>query len=44
MMIKDMAIGTGSLEFDSWASAIGRSAANGSPPLQCAFGAVLPRR
>ena len=38
-----IAIGVGGLGFDFQVAQIGRSVAYGSPPLQCFFGAVLPR-
>ena len=37
------AIGAVGLGFDSKAGQIGRSVAKDSPPLQCFFGAALPR-
>ena len=41
----DIPIGAGDLEFDSRSGQIGRlSVANGFPPLQCFFGAMLSRR
>ena len=43
-MVKDIAIGAGGSGFDSRAGQIRHNAANGSPPLQRFFGAVLPRR
>ena len=43
-MDKDTAIGARGLGFHSQAGQIGHSFANGSPPLQCFFGAVVPRR
>ena len=39
-----MSIGAGDLGFDYPADQIGQRVANGSPPLQRFFGAVLPRR
>ena len=35
-------MGAGGLRFDYRAGQIGRSVVNGSPPLRCFFGAVLP--
>ena len=43
-VFKHIAMGAGSLDFDSRAVQIGYSVANGSPPLRCFFGAVLRRR
>ena len=43
-VVKLVAIGAEGLGFDSGADQIGHSVANGSPPLRCFFGAVLPGR
>ena len=40
---EDIAIGAGSLWFESRVGQIEHSVANGSPPLRCFFRAVLPR-
>ena len=44
VVVKDIAIGTRGLGFDSRAIQIGHSVANGSPLMRRLFGAVLPRR
>ena len=42
-MARDIAIGAEGMAFDSRADQIEHSVVNGSPPLQCFFGAVLPQ-
>ena len=44
VVVKDNAYSEGGLEIDFRAGQIGRSVANGSPPLQRFFGTVLPMR
>ena len=44
VVVKDIAIGAGSVGFDSWAGQIGHIVAKVSPTLQYFFGAVLPSR
>ena len=42
-VVKHIAIGAEDLGFDSRDVQVGRTVTNGSPPLRCFFGAVLPR-
>ena len=42
-MVKDIAISAGGRGFDCLAGQNGHDIGNGSPPLRCSFGAVLPR-
>ena len=44
VVVRDIAIGAVSLEFDSRAEQIGHSVANSSPPLRHFFETVLSRR
>ena len=43
-MARDIAIGAEGMAFDSRADQIEHSVVNGSPTLQCFFGAVLPKQ
>ena len=43
VVVRNIAISAGSLGFDFRAGQIGHNVANGTPPLRCFFGAVLPR-